>query len=315
MTSAALPERPAVCAHPVADPLWGGVLARCRDCRLVFTRAIPAFAYTREYFAGPGIGAYDFDSAFAQAADAERFGEELDRLAAQGLSGSILDIGCATGTFLSHARARGFDVAGIELSDWARAEAGRRLGIDVAASLSELPAGRRFDVVTLHHVLEHVHEPARFLADEVRPRVARLVLIEVPNFASLGAQLDGPRWRDLRPEQHVHHFEPATLERLVASSGFEVRRVYTLFEPLWSLRAAVRTLATLRALAGPREFESVDPLPPSAAEATDWTPRRGPRGAVTSASRVLFRPLVRWIERTQRGERLVLEARPAAGRS
>lgn len=307
-------DRPGVCAHSQGDLLWGGMLYRCGDCGLVCTAEQPRFEYAEDYFVDGGKGC-DFDSPFSRAFDAERFEIECDELEAQGLRGSILDVGCATGTFLVHAKARGWEVSGVELVEFAREEARRRLGVEVVGSLGALPPGQRYDVVTLHHVLEHIEEPIPFLAQEVAPRVQNRLLIEVPNFASLGAQSDGPRWKDLRPEQHFYHFEPATLRAVVEASGFDVVRLYTLSESLWSLRAALRTLLTLRALAGVREFSS-DPRGPVESDAVpDWTPRRGFQAAVTNSSSWVFRPLVRWIERIRRAERLVVEARPVSPRS
>ncbi len=297
------------CSHPRRQPIWGGVLERCSSCGLVSTAKKPDFEYAEDYFVEGG-GGYDFDSPFSRAFDAERFERELDELEASGLSGSLLDVGCAVGTFLSHAKARGWEIAGVELAGFARDAATRRLGIAVQASLDALPRGQRYDVVTLHHVLEHIHDPAGFLAREVAPRVGRLLWIEVPNFASLAAQTEGPRWKDLRPEQHVNHFEPHVLAALVEAAGFQVLRVRTLMEPLWSLRAGVRTLVTLRALAGPRRFGPEDFRKPEPAAAPRWVPPRGLHGAAVLASRIAFAPLARWIERTQRAERLVVEAQP-----
>ena len=108
----------------------------------------------------------------------------------------------------------------------------------------------------------------------------------------------------------MHHFDPQTLHAAVAAAGFEVLRIRTLVEPLWSLAAALRTLRTLRALAGPRSFGPEDLPAPGAAAAPDWRPPRGLRGALVGASRIAMLPIVRWIERTLRAERLVLEAQP-----
>ena len=80
-------------------------------------------------------------------------------------------MGCATGSYLEHAAAKGWRVSGVEGSPFARQQASDRLGIPVRSSLSELAPGERFDVVTLHHVLEHVIDPVPFLRDEVAPRV------------------------------------------------------------------------------------------------------------------------------------------------
>lgn len=299
-----------VCPHPSRRAEWGGLVSRCEACGLVATAETPAFEYAADYFVQGGTG-YDFDSPFARAFDAERFLRELDQLEAQGLRGSVLDVGCAVGTFLVHAKARGWEVAGVELAEYARGVAAERLGVAIAGSAAELPAGRRYDVVTLHHVLEHVHDPVGFLARDVRPRVGRRLWIEVPNFASLAARSEGPRWKDFRPEQHVHHFEPASLARVVAAAGFTVERVTTLVEPLWSLAAARRTLGWLRVLGAAPRFTKADLPPIEPARAPAWTPPTGLRAGVVGASRVALAPLVAWIERTRRGERLVLEARPA----
>lgn len=298
------------CASPRPHPLWGGLLARCAHCGLVSTAEAPAFVYAEDYFVDGGQG-YDFDAPLARAQDAERFDAELAGLEARGLRGGVLDVGCAVGTFLLHARRRGWEIAGVEVAEFARRRAEERLGVPIAASLDALPAGRTWDVVTLHHVLEHIHGPAGFLAHEVRPRVGRHLLVEVPNFASLAARAEGPRWRDLRPEQHVRHFEPATLRRTVESAGFEVLAVRTLSEPLWSLHAARRTLRLLRGLGPERRFGPEDVPAHGGGDTPRWTPPRGVRAALVGASHATLAPLLRWIERSGRGERLVIEARPA----
>jgi len=301
------------CAHARRQPVWGGVLSRCRDCGLVATARVPDFEYAEDYFVG-GERGYDFDAPISRAIDAARFEQELDRLTKLGLAGSVLDVGCAVGAFLAHARQRGWEIEGVEVADFARNEASRQLGIDVKSDLRALAPGRRYDVVTLHHVLEHLANPAEFLARDLAPRVGRLLLIEVPNFASLGAQVDGPAWEDLRPEQHLHHFEPETLRAVVEEAGFEVVSVYTRMDALFSLYAGRRMLRSLRGLAGSRRFGPADLPPPSHIHAPNWSPPLGLRAAALRASHLAFLPLIRWLERTKRGERLVVEARPVPAR-
>jgi SAM-dependent methyltransferase len=303
------------CSHARRQPVWGGVLSRCDDCGLVATAQVPDFEYSDDYFLG-GEHGYDFDSPISRALDAARFEQELDTLATRGPVGSILDVGCAVGTFLAHAQRRGWVVAGVEIAEFARNEASRRLGIDVREDLHALPAGRRYDVVTLHHVLEHIADPTGFLARDVAPRVGRLLLIEVPNFASLAAQADGPAWQDLRPEQHIHHFEPRTLRAVVEAAGFEVLSVYTRMDALFSLYAGREMLRTLAALVRSRRFGPADLAPPPRrdAEPIDWSPPRGAKAAAFRAVHLAFLPLIRWIERTNRGTRLVLEAQLAPAR-
>jgi SAM-dependent methyltransferase len=278
------------------------------------TARVPEFEYSESYFTGARGGGYDFHASLARAIDAARFGAELERLESRGLRGRVLDIGCATGTYLLHAQRRGWRVAGVELAAYARAEASQALGVDIASSIGDLPAGARYELVTLHHVLEHHADPMTFLRDEVAPRVASRLLIEVPNFGSLASRVHAGRWRDLRADQHVCHFEPATLAALLRTAGFRNVVVYTLWEPLWSLRTAMETAGLLAAAAWPWAPDGVKQLsapPTGAPTAGEYRPPRGLKRVATDVSDVMFRPVVRTLEATGLGCRLVAEAEPA----
>jgi SAM-dependent methyltransferase len=302
------------CRHPTRESIHGGLLSRCTNCGYAVTAHAPAVAYAESYFIGDQGDGYDFDSNFSTALDEARFGDELDRIEAQGLRGSVLDVGCATGRFLRLAQSRGWSVAGVELAEFARRRASERLGVPVHGSLDELEAGRSWDVVTLHHVLEHIEDPVGFLGQHVRPRVGRRLLVEVPNFSSLASRAHGARWQDLRPEQHVSHFTPQSLEQTVAAAGFRVLRVYTLWGPLWSLRSSVETARLLPYLIRRTrpEAEGADVGPPALADVSGWTPPRGWKQVATEASRIAFSPIVRALENARLAERLAVEAEPAA---
>jgi SAM-dependent methyltransferase len=311
MRAELVPGHTRPCLHEDASPIYGGRLRLCLACGLVSTVDPARFDYVQGYFTADGAGGYDFDSVFARDQDAARFGSELQRLEAQGLKGSVLDIGCATGAFLAHAQARGWSVGGVELADFARARAQERLGVPLTACLADLPAGERFDVVTLHHVLEHIQEPLPFLRDEVKPRTKRLLLVEVPNFASLASRYYGSRWHDLRPDQHAHHYTRTTLANLMRDAGFRPVRTYSLWEPLWSLRAALGTLLILRAfLPGRRQEHRGWEEPPAAADARAYQAPHGARLLATRLSWIMLQPLVSALEAASLGERLVLEADP-----
>jgi SAM-dependent methyltransferase len=302
------------CRHLHREPIYGGLLSRCADCGFAVTAQSPEVAYAESYFVGDQGNGYDFESTFSTAQGEARFGDELDRIEAQGLRGSVLDVGCATGQFLKIAQRRGWSVAGVELAEFARHRAAERLGVPICGSLDELEAGRAWDVVTLHHVLEHIADPVGFLGQHVRPRVRRHLLVEVPNFSSLASRAHGARWRDLRPEQHVSHFTPQSLEQCVAAAGFRVLRVYTLWGPLWSLRSSVETARLLPYLLRRTHPETApaEVGPPVEDDVSGWMPPRGWKQLATEASRLAFSPIVRALEGAQLAERLAVEAEPAA---
>lgn len=298
------------------DHAWVGDAAdrlqRCATCGIVASSPPPRFDYEAAYFTGGAGGGYDFDAQFAVDSDAARFIPELAALERYAGTGSLLDVGCATGTYLAHAQARGWQVSGVESAEFARQEAARRTNATVVARCEDLSAGQTFDVVTLHHVLEHVHAPVDFLRDSVVPRVGRWLLVEVPNFDSLAARVYGRRWRDLRPEQHVYHYTRDQLAAVIEKAGLRVRQAYSVWQPLWSLRATVELVDQLLGLmiGVDRRWRNTPVLAPadSSRSQARYARRTGLRRAAAEGTRIACRPVVRVLESRGLGERLVVVA-------
>ncbi len=142
----------------------------------------------------------------------------------------ILDVGCAAGYFLRVAARDGHDVRGIEPSAAIAREAVRELGEDRihVGDLQTAPVERgfapgAFDLITLWDVIEHVPDPQAMLA-RVRELLAPggRLLLETQNVASRWARLLGRRWHHYKHEEHLYHFSPATIARLLAQCGFVV---------------------------------------------------------------------------------------------
>lgn len=134
----------------------------------------------------------------------------------------VLDIGCATGRFLSLMQRKGWQVAGVEMNSAAAQRARNALGADIhsgAFSTASFVDGT-FDVVTMFHVLEHLPDPLLTLQrinSLLRP--GGFVVILVPNANNLEFWL----LRGLDPNpvdipRHLYHFSPKTLRHLVAKA-------------------------------------------------------------------------------------------------
>src|SRR5688572_6236441 len=96
---------------------------RCADCDFEFVHPLPtpdaiAQIYASGYFQGEGHGYTDYFER-ERRTNQHKADERLGRLSELGLKpGSrLLDMGCADGTFLEAALARGFDAYGIEVSE------------------------------------------------------------------------------------------------------------------------------------------------------------------------------------------------------
>lgn len=187
---------------------------------------------------------YDYVSDWQWRYDRKRFKEELREIGRHKKNGRILDVGAATGNFLQIGKAAGYDIVGVEFSPFASAFA-RERGFEVHTGALEdvsLPF-ESFDVVTLHHVLEHVPNPVETLSLVHRlMKPDGLLVVEVPNFASFRSKVNGAEWEDLRPDEHLHQFEPRTLSAIIEKSHFQVLSLRTKSEVLWSLKEPPRLL-------------------------------------------------------------------------
>jgi SAM-dependent methyltransferase len=146
------------------------------------------------------------------------------RFVALGPGTHMLDVGCGAGTFLAHAQAQtGASPAGVDFKDlshlpWMKS---------IEFHHGQLPAqdfqGRRFDLVTMWHFLEHDYEPLRTLAcaRDLLAERGRMV-IEVPRLDSLSYRLYRERWPGLQAPQHMVLFSRATLLRAVEQAGLRV---------------------------------------------------------------------------------------------
>lgn len=207
----------------------GFSLYRCAACGHGVVQPLPqdtAGVYGAEYFAGAsgGHGYVNYD------ADKEPMRPFFNRALgeAEALLGPgrrrLLDVGAATGFFLSMARARGWQAAGVELSDFAAGLA-RRKGLDVRTGALQ-DAGfepESFDLVALWDVIEHVRDPA----EEMRQVHALLspgglVVLTTPDASSWYARLLGARWHALVPPEHLHYFTRQSMALLLQKSGFEL---------------------------------------------------------------------------------------------
>ena len=202
-------------------------LYRCPDCSLLFVFPLPTAPleiYSKDYFEGSrqGHGYADYDR--DKEATVPAFQKYLDLIeSAYGRKGKLLDIGAATGFFLTLARQRGWVTAGIEPSDHA-AEIGRAKGLDIQTGTTEnfVSPDEAFDVVTMWDVIEHVSDPAQVLQKVhslLKP--GGILATNTPDSGSLWARCLGMNWYHIGPPEHLNLFSIRSLHHLLNDSGFD----------------------------------------------------------------------------------------------
>jgi len=150
--------------------------------------------------------------------------ERLARLREYAASpASVLDIGAGGGEFAYLLSVAGFKVTGLEPNAGYAQYAKESYGLDIQATTLELTnfAANSFDVITSHHVLEHLSEPRAGLS-KLRGwlKPSGLLVIEVPNVMSW---FHAPRRRF--HAAHLHSFNRAGLEDLLRACGFQIENL------------------------------------------------------------------------------------------
>jgi SAM-dependent methyltransferase len=209
-------------------------LRPCLRCRRLVLDPRPgdaalAAAYDRAYY---GIGARKFLQPIESGLDLFRGGRarRLDALVpgSAGRRRRALDIGCGDGGFLAELAARGWDCHGSELSPLTAQRAAARTGLPIRTGplAADAFAPGSLDAVSIWHVLEHLRDPDRVLADCARWLApGGVLLLAVPNVASWQARAFSGHWFHLDPPFHLYHFDPSSLARTLFDAGFDVEAV------------------------------------------------------------------------------------------
>ena len=81
-------------------------------------------------------------------------------------------------------------------------------------------------VITLWHVLEHVHELNKTI-EIMKSKLAKngTMIIAVPNCDSLDAKTYGKYWAAYDVPRHLYHFTPKTIQQLFSKHGFKMQRM------------------------------------------------------------------------------------------
>ena len=228
------PERSAcpVCdSAPVAQRfLFTKQLAtfvQCTNCTFVFINPRPSAAWLAQRYQYYAAAYFTNRSKLASDFQTERYDFELALV--PGARGTLLDVGCATGSFVAAARAAGFDARGIDISVEST-RYGREvldLPLDVGDLYDRQYPSETFDVVTLWATLEHLPDPNRFLSEARRLLVpGGRIAFSVPNHASLTQKILGRRDRYVGID-HVNYFTASTARRILDRHGFSTKTIRT----------------------------------------------------------------------------------------
>ena len=140
----------------------------------------------------------------------------------------ILDYGTGTGFFLNAIKEKGWKTIGVEPDQKARKNAEKLIGQKIYANLHEIEElDTKYDVITLWHVLEHIHELNQvFSSLKGLLKEKGKIIIAVPNIDSLDNQIYKEDWAAYDVPRHLYHFNKETLTTFALKHGMKVKNVY-----------------------------------------------------------------------------------------
>lgn len=205
-------------------------IVRCADCGHMQLASMPLESELQDAYAGAASDDYGEEEA-GQRETARRSLAQIEAYLPQRGSSprSLLDLGCWMGFLLAEAQGRGWQVTGVEPSEFAANYARQRLGLEIVSGdlfSAELREGA-FDAAVLGDVIEHLPRPGDAL-DRIRALLAPegVVWMALPDAGSAVARALGRRWWSVIPT-HVQYFTRRSITTLLERHGWEVLEIRT----------------------------------------------------------------------------------------
>ncbi|WP_317195923.1 class I SAM-dependent methyltransferase [Litoribacter ruber] len=205
-------------------------ICKCKKCELLFTNPRPDVKSIQKYYESEDYISHN-DSAtnltnliykLVRSYTLRQKVSWINRFSNK--KGRVLDFGCGTGYFLNKAKEDGWETIGLEPNPTAAKIAKDRNGLTVYSDREDLQIEKKFDVITLFHVLEHVHdlqETMEVLLDKLKKR--GVLLLAVPNYSSWDSKEYGENWAALDVPRHLYHFTQGTMQSLAETFNLKIK--------------------------------------------------------------------------------------------
>ncbi|MCX6083316.1 MAG: methyltransferase domain-containing protein [Chloroflexi bacterium] len=208
-------------------------IVKCKNCGFLYTN--PRYVWDYENSTGVfqnKLLAYQQHYLPKRKLSAHHFWEEAENYRQ---IGALLEVGCGYGFFLNDARIHGWSVTGVEIAhdeaEWGQ----KQFDLTILPSIDELQlTGQKFDIIALWDVIEHIPNIFPLLQhcfNLLRP--GGILVLKTPNAEGLMIMPTWWSWIYLQfywqlvypanPIEHIHHFTPGVMKKLLSDHGFIVQ--------------------------------------------------------------------------------------------
>ncbi|MFA5101458.1 MAG: class I SAM-dependent methyltransferase [Candidatus Omnitrophota bacterium] len=198
--------------------------SKCPDCRLIFLSNAPddpdAY-YGDSYYSPPAF------EKLKKVASAESY--QLRMITDHVRSGDLLEVGPGFGVFAYQAKSAGFTVDVIEKEQRCCDYLSGTVGVNAIHSASPqdvISCGKRYDVIALWHVIEHLPRPWDFLT-KAAANLKRngVLLVATPSPDAFQFEFQGARWPHVDAPRHTELIPSELLIKHMAACGLELAMI------------------------------------------------------------------------------------------
>ena len=138
---------------------------------------------------------------------------------------NVLDYGCGSGSFVRYLRAKSINAYGydpnIKLNN---------LGEFNYITDKDTWKNKKYDIIFLWHVLEHIHNPF-LLIENLKENLNKNgeIFIAIPNYKSHDSKYYGKYWAGYDLPRHLWHFTRESIYQIAKKTNFKIKKEKLLY--------------------------------------------------------------------------------------
>lgn len=199
---------------------------KCSTCNFIFISPKPSSGIINSYYKK-----FTYDTGFKNEKVIRKDAKKTLQILAKLINkGTLLDIGCGAGFFLDEARKSGWQIEGVDMSGVAVKYAKEKLSIPtkIGDFLKLEYMQKRYDVVVLNQVIEHLINPFPVLIKAIALlKQDGILLVATPNNNSVMSYVQKEKFNYVTPPEHILYFSPNNLKLLINKLNCKTLKIRT----------------------------------------------------------------------------------------